>query len=501
MPARVVLNADARESRMKTRDTPRGNGAEEIEGNVRFWVDSLSLEDVRTARDRAVERLAGQEGAALELALTLAPRSCDPGRLREREHLQFVPLAELPEGHGLGDVFDEFTGGGIPPGSLVGVGAPGTGAGKTALLFQALDGLAMRSAATAEDPEATVPLTPVVILSEMAEEDLESRTLGRLLGAPGQIFLAGRSARRFHKWAWVERMFNEAEALMRPGGLFAKMVAWQRYERAGKLSGPTLLQLVESKVDCWLTDLERAYPGREIVPVVALDPINSFLSQDGRSEVETLGEMAAALDELADRRRPDRQRWIVAFTIETNKSAAIAAGNGTPNPSAAAVYRGTMQLLHRCDLALILTPEAPDPDGVRPVTLTLDKNRTGRSGVSTVYRWQTRTGLRFVPETIQEHASRGADRGTKSSAPTTKQVTALCELVERISAAQENATETRLRTQHRDIGCTYHAVVGLILHCKEKGLVRALDRKVRGGGTPLTVIEGWRGKLQTGMPE
>ncbi len=415
----------------------------------------------------------------------LTPRPCSVARLREREHLQFVPLADLPEGHGMGEMFDKTTGGGLAPGSLVGIGAAGTGAGKTALLMQALDGLALRSAIAADDPEATVPLTPVAIFSEMAADDLEVRTLGRLLDVSGTVFAAGRSARRWHKWAWVDDQFNRAATLMQPAGTYHRLAAWQRYTRAGSCAGPSFVRAAEAAVSTWVEEIAAQYPGREIVPVLAIDPVNSFLPLDGRSEVETLGELTALLDELADRRR-----WICAFTAETNKTSAVSAGNGNTGGTAAAVFRGTMQLLHRCDLALVLEAGEPDPDGVRPVTLTFDKNRTGRTGVTTAFRWHTRTGLRFVAETEEEH---DGHRVADTSFPTPASLEALCALVERLQAANETVTKTKLRDHNKDIGVGTRDIPRLILAAIERKVLRRTGEKAKGGGEGrLATVPGWQ---------
>jgi hypothetical protein len=407
-----------------------------------------------------------------------AHRRCDVTRLRERENLQLVPLAEMPEGHGLGEALDEITGGGIAPGSLVGIGAAGTGVGKTALLMQALDGLALRSAVAADDPDATVPLTPTTIISEMAEDDLEVRTLGRLLGIPGTILAAGRSARRWHPHAWVQAQYDHAAALMQPGGTFARITAWQRYLRTGRLAGPSLLAAAETEIAAWADDLARANPGREIVPVLAVDPIDAILPLDGRSPVETLGEMAALLDELADRRR-----WIVAFTVDTNKASASGANGG--NTTAPAVFRGTMQLLHRCDLALVLSPEDPDPDGVRSCTLLVDKNRTGRSDAVVGYRWHTKHGLRFVPEDPTDTAKRARARQRPSPE---EQIDRLCRAITTIIAAGQEATERRLRAFSDDIGTTQRGLGTLVAKAQLAGRVREREKKPRGGGTAYEVV-------------
>lgn len=434
-------------------------------------------EELRALHAQADEAMEAAEALHARVTAVLAPRRCDVGKLRAREALQLVPLAELPEGHGMGEALDEITGGGIAPGSLVGIGAAGTGVGKTALLMQMLDGLALRSADAADDPDATAPLTPTVMISEMAEDDLEVRTLGRLLAIPGTVLAAGRSARRWHAHSWVQEQFNRAAALMGPGAPFARIAAWQRYVRTGRIAGPSLVRAAEVEVAAWLDDLSRAHPGREIVPVVAVDPINAVLPLDGRSEVETLGEMAALLDELADRRR-----WIVAFTADTNKVSA-SGGNGT-SATAAAVYRGTMQLLHRCDLALVLSPEASGPDGVRPCTLLVDKNRTGRSGAVVGYRWHTQHGLRFVPEDPADTAKRTRPREKVSPE---EQINRLCAMIDKLTSAGQHATERKLRPYSAEIGTAQKDLPRLVADATLAGRVREVG-KVQGGGIAFEVV-------------
>ena len=420
---------------------------------------------------------------------SLAPRLCDVARLRHREHLQFVPLADLPEGQGLGEVFDESTGGGLAPGSTIGIGAAGTGAGKSAVLMQVLDGLALRSAAIAEDPEATLPLTPVAIYSEMPSDMLENRTLGRLLGVSGHIFAAGRSAWRFHAKSWVDDHFDRAAKLMEPGGAYQRITAWQHFTRAGKLAGPSLVKVIEEEVSAWVEELKLAHPGREIVPIIALDPIDSFLSAEARSEIERMGEMIALADELADRRG-----WIVIVTVDTNKTSAIegfAGGTAAAAGSLAAkVFRGTMALLHRLDLALVFDPGKADPAGICDATLLIDKNRTGPNGISIGLRWHKKTGLRFVPDTKAEH-TRKADAKRAASDPAT-QMSNLVAVVRDLTDPAKNlyATEKKLRGKVGVIGTTEKKLPDLLTDAVKAGRIRQSEtKKGQGGGYPYEVVE------------
>ncbi len=446
--------------------------------NTSAEVRDLDLEQARRAGMSLVEYRAAlaegrdpqHEAEQTTAALGMVERPCDVAGLDARERLRLVSFADLPEGHGLGEQLDDVLGGGLAPGDLVGIGAPATGAGKTALLTQALDGLALRSALAAEDPEATAPLTPVMLVTEMDAADLECRTLGRLLSVPGTMFVAGASARRWRDHATVTARFADARRLMAPGGAYARLCPWQHVMRAGSLAGPTLLAALERHADEWLGLLRREHPGRELVPILAIDPVQSVLPADeGRSEIETLGEMSAALDALAERRR-----WIVAMSVETNK--ASARGDDAPT-RAAAVYRGTMQLLHRCDVALVLVPDELGPDGVRPVSLFIDKNRRGRTGVAIPYRWHTTRGLRYVPD---DPATMGAEERARAERRATGE--RLRALAERYVAAGETLTESRLeRGAHREAEISRRDLVTAVMHAVEDGYLRR-GLPPRGGG-------------------
>lgn len=405
--------------------------------------------------------------------LGMVERPCDTARLREREKMRFIPLGTLPERHGWGDFLDKLTGGGIAPGSIVGLGAAGTGAGKTAFLMQLLDGLALRSADIAADPDASLPLTPIMVASEMDKEDLECRTLGRLLDVPGHVFAAGESAKRFHRWGWVEEQFNRAEALMLPDGLYGRLVRWQRVARP-RLSGPALVHAIEQHADAWIESIRQANPGRDVVPIIAVDPVNRFLPLDGRNEVETLGEIATLLDELAD-----RKRWIIVVTADTNKTAAKEPDEA---PGAASVFRGTMQLLHAFDLTLVLSAAEPDPDGVCVYSVLVDKNRHGRNGVTLQFRWHTRTGLRFVPETEDEWRVRTGSRPGQDQDDLRLR---LVELVAELVKAGVRPSRRSLRPHAKDLGVTRDALEAIVDRCIVEGELTEERVGGRGGGTVL----------------
>ena len=414
-----------------------------------------------------------------------------------REHLQFVPLAVLPQrGKVWATRWTSLHGRGAAPGSLpLPWVPPVTGAGKTTQHMQMLDATRPEEQRHRRGPGSNPPdQAPVAIYSEMAEDDLEDRTLANHPARRNRPMCRTTSSRRVAarrrfdtEKAWVDDQFNRAAAAMAPGGAYHQITEWQRFTRAGKLAGPSLVRAIEADVSAWVDDLKRAHPGRDIVPIVAMDPIQSFLPVDaGRSEIETLGEMAAALDELADRRR-----WVVLITVETNKTSAVAAaGKEGTGGAAAAVFRGTMQLLHRLDVALVLDTGKEDPGGVCEATLTLDKNRAGPSSVSTAYRWQKRTGLRFVPETKEEHTKKVAAK--RAAADPATQTDNLCRVILDLTDPTKNlyATEKKLRGRVEEIGTAEKKLPALLADAIKAGRIRQSEaKKGQGGGFPYEVVE------------
>jgi len=418
--------------------------------------------------------------------LGLVERPCSSERLRERQNLRFVSLADLPERHGWGEFLDKLTGGGLAPGAIVGLGAAGTGAGKSAFMMQLLDGLAMRSAAIAEDPEAVEPLTPIFLLSEMAPEDLEARTLGRLLDVPGHVFLAGRSAKRWHKWGWVDDHYDSAAALMAQNGLYSRLTRWQRIARPALVAGPALVECVEAAMLTWVSEIRAAHPGHDVQPIIAIDPINRFLPMDGRSEVETLGEIAGALDVLTD-----KHRWIGILPSDTNKNAAK---DPSANTNGASVFRGSMQLLHAYDLTLVLDPGEQDADGVRDYAVILDKNRYGRQGVGLNFRWHTRTGLRFVPESEADWKARSGEANLRRHDDSAQRALVVAK-VATLAAGGVVVTRGGLRPHAPEIGVPRDAIGALVDSAILHGELQETAKPGRGGGKMLLPLESTTGKL------
>lgn len=310
-------------------------------------------------------------GLALPRTYTLADLDAD----RRRELLS---LADLPLGHGWGLTLDRYLGGGLGPGDVVGLGASAAGAGKTALVMQLADGLALRSANLAETAHGG-PLTPMLLLSEMDPKALARRTLGRLAGAPAWYFRSGVAALGSkHAAAKAEAAYSKASQLLQPGGLFPRLAAWQRTARPDARGAVMLHQIAEA-VESFRAEVVARFPGREVWPVVVIDPIQRW--QDGAtSEVEALNVLAEEVDALAD-----RHGWIVFLTSDTNKAAAV--GREEKDRDPANLFRGSYKLFHACDVVLTSTPEPFDASQPhRKVEVGIAKNRNGRSGTVT-FEW------------------------------------------------------------------------------------------------------------------
>ena len=319
-----------------------------------------------------------------------APRIYTLADLDADRRRELLSLANLPEGHGWGTTLDRLAGGGLGPGDVVAVGASTSGAGKTALVMGWADGLGLRSANLAETDRGG-PLTPMILLSEMHARALAWRTLARLVGAPAWFFRSGQAAFRW-KPEEAAAAYEKARAMLAPGGLFQRIAPWQRMARP-ESRGVGVFDLVAVTVDAMRKEVVARHPGREVWPVVVIDPIQRW--QDGSlPEVEALNQLSERLDELAD-----AGGWVVFLTSDTNKTAAV--GREEKDRDPANLFRGSYKLFHSSDLVLASEPQ-PYVEGepTRRVRVGVAKNRNGGMG-SAWFTWELATG-RFTPVTAPE---------------------------------------------------------------------------------------------------
>ena len=276
-------------------------------------------------------------------------------------------------------------------GDVVTFGAAGAGAGKTSFALQLADGLALRSAELAEDAASREPLTPVLTLTEMPEASVHYKLLARICDVPASVFRAGAAAERMENDATrgsTDQAYDKARREIE-NGLFDKLAPWQRIGRP-KTSGAEMLGEVVDEIQRWRAELRVAYPGRDVWPVVLVDPIQRWQSQ-GLSEVESLNALVETLDSLAD-----EYGWIAIITSDTNKVAAV--GKEEADRRGPNVFRGSYKLFHASEAVMLLDAAPPEPNTIiRQMTITIEKNRNGSAFGEATFRWNPATGL-FTPE-------------------------------------------------------------------------------------------------------
>lgn len=343
------------------------------------------------ALDVGLDEMATPPQAAPPFA---APHAYSLADLEADRSRTLVSVADLPHGHGLGDVLNRRLGGGLAPGDLVAIGASRAGSGKTAFLMQLADGLALRCAGTAAGP-----LTPVTVVSEMDAATLARRTLGRLCGVPARLFRSGRASGEHRET--VEAAYATARAELREGGRFNAMRPWMHLARPDTRGMNAINALAES-VNDWRDVLATSHPGRDVIPIVVVDPIQRWQDPE-LNEVESLNVLAEALDTLAD-----AHGWIVMLTSDTNKEQA----KGTETSNAGA-FRGSYRLMHAADVAVVMRPGTYDEEKRQTVVdVELEKNRNGPLG-SARMTWHSPTG-QFTPETVDENRQRiAAEKAAK----------------------------------------------------------------------------------------
>ena len=231
---------------------------------------------------------------------------------RER---RLVSLARLPgwpksapNGHGWGDHLDAMLGGGLTPGFTAVVGSGHAGAGKSALCAQIADGLALRSVSVAMGRESG-PLTPVLVCSHQGPQAWTWRSLARWTGSDHRLFRAGASAAEVLGTYRldVERAFDRAR-----GALTQVLGHSRQYVRMVRSTkrGTALLQDLQRGIATW-RDMLHEQTGREVWPVVLIDPVQGWINRS-RGEEVGLAELAEGVRHLAD-----EEGWIVLMTSDT----------------------------------------------------------------------------------------------------------------------------------------------------------------------------------------
>ncbi len=417
----------------------------------------------------ALEALAGAlADAAVEDGSETSPTAAVPrplsvDMLRRARTRELLSVADLPLRHGLGEDFDRALGGGLAPGDLVAIGASNAGAGKTALAMQIADGLALRSVELVRTGAPGV-VTPMLLVSEIAPEDLACRTIARCAMVPHAILLAGRTAERYLGAAEVDRVYRAAEELVR--GPLADLPNWQLVVQPGVARD--LLAAVTDMLGVLRERTARTHPDREVWPILVVDPIQRWLDPE-TPEVEALSRLAEDLDAAAD-----REGWIILATSDTTKASATGESIG-----GVAALRGSMKLLHACDAVLLLEPGERVEDAGTPRAARVEclKSRRGPAGATVPLAWWAGRGLRYeamrvVDPTEQREAERRREWDDLGR---------LYDVVAQALAVRPAVSPSWLRDQRRaEIGVPARAVEALVARALERGILTARSRTERG---------------------
>lgn len=325
---------------------------------------------------------------------------------------EIFPSTTDRDGHGVGEHFSAMLGHGLRPGEMLAIGAASAGAGKTAWLMQLVDGLALRNERVLAGDEATwgKVLTPLLVASEMSIQALTWRSLARWTGHSATIFRGGRTVLERRSSRLKEEALQawaEADTALQPSAEFARSRAWLRLvnpTRAGSLlveNGPQrLVAGLAADVEAWRDKLAKE-TGREVVPVVVLDPLQRY--QGSEDAIDALNALSRALCSSTVERQ-----WITLVTSDTNKASAKGDNKGSDVEDATAVFRGSYNLMHEVTAAVSLRRvEVPlsqidQQGGVRVVEAVFAKQRWGSAAhpwPRFVFDGQT---MRFFPLTREE---------------------------------------------------------------------------------------------------
>jgi hypothetical protein len=251
--------------------------------------------------------------------------------------------------HAIGDLnetrnpIDDALGGGVRPRQLVIVAAPQAKGGKTTLVSQIADGLALHTAmALANDRDGRrtydvddhAPLTPVVILSEMDRVALDKRTMSRWTRtqAPSHRQSAGD-------------LLSAAQGLISDPLAVAAFTHRHVIDDALDVAmGPQ----AEERLRATIEAVRDAMPAteRKVIPVVVIDPLHRFAPRKrGTDRLDGIDRDDEAA--LMARRIANVCRASVWVTTDATKASATSDGAGSAH-----AVRGSYTLLHLADAAI-----------------------------------------------------------------------------------------------------------------------------------------------------
>jgi hypothetical protein len=353
-----------------------------------------------------------------------------------RAHAQVAGenVVDLDAGYGLGSHLNDTLGGGLGRGEMVVIGAAGPGAGKTYLVGQLCEGLALRSAAMMRAPgewgEWCRTLTPVCSLSEMAPERQRSRAISRYTGLDNNVFRQGRHWNGFviQDGKSVSLTHVKAQDLanhvMRPGAALAEISDWMRFIPLNSGSEPrAVIEDVKRRVGAmvrWLK-AKNIPDGLDIIPVIFIDPLQRCLGTE-----DELRGLNTLIEHLADVAKAEG--FAVVSTSDTNKDSSTGnAGGRAENERearerGAKMLRGTNKVQHLVDVSAYLERDweiaesAGFPKGFGEIEVPISKNRNGPSSPPYPrFRWHYQTGRMFA--CTQEYAKRAFEPDDSTDPP------------------------------------------------------------------------------------
>lgn len=198
-----------------------------------------------------------------------------------------ISLAQLPGwpeagpmGQGLGPIGEALIGE-LRPGDLVLLSAAERGVGRTSLLAQLGDGLALAAAG----PDR--PLTPVLCAIEGSPALWRARSLARFTGVDARVFVDGQRARREpERAAWIAAFAR---------GSWAELDARQRFVELGALADPRRRPPILAGLRRWQDQLGEREGAGAVWPIMIVDPIEQLTGGPDRliDAVQMLAELAA----------------------------------------------------------------------------------------------------------------------------------------------------------------------------------------------------------------
>jgi hypothetical protein len=198
-----------------------------------------------------------------------------------------ISLARLPgwpgasaAGQGLGAIADDLVGE-LRPGDLVLLSSSKRGVGRTSLLAQLADGLALAS-------DSARPLTPVLCVVEGPPALWRARSLARFCDVDARIFIEAQRARREPRLADLLDEYRHSP--------WASLDEYQRFVGRDALVDPERRSSMVSGLRRWQRELGE--DSHVVWPVVVVDPLEQLAGHAGVADMLGMLASLAAAEEL-----------------------------------------------------------------------------------------------------------------------------------------------------------------------------------------------------------